>query len=69
MLGARATTARTRSRRGVNNSPPRQMIGKIPPRPLAAGEALHLDARRFGLLVILPGSRGQLLELQAPFDR
>jgi hypothetical protein len=39
----------------MNNPPPRQMIGKVPPRPLAGREALHLDAPRLGRRVIFPG--------------
>src|SRR5262249_31891391 len=54
----RAAAARARGRRRVNDAPPRQMIGEIPPRPLAPREALDLDARRLGLRLILAGGRG-----------
>lgn len=48
----------------MDNAPARQIGGKVAPCRLAPREALHLDALRFGLGVILPGGRGQLLELQ-----
>jgi hypothetical protein len=57
-----AAAARTRARRGVNNAPAWQIGGKVAPRRLAPREALHLHPRRLGL--ILPRSRGELLELQ-----
>jgi len=48
----------------VNNAPTRQMVRKVAARRLAPREALHLDAGRFGLGLILARSRGKLLELQ-----
>jgi hypothetical protein len=48
----------------MNDAPAQQIGGKVAPRPLPPREALHLDPRRLGLRVILPDSRGQLLELQ-----
>jgi hypothetical protein len=59
-----AAAARARGRRRMNDAPARQIGGKVAPRPLAPREALHLDARRLRLRVILPDSRGQFLELQ-----
>ena len=49
---------------GWTIAPARQIGGKVPPRRLAPREALHLDARRLGLRLILSGGRSQLLELQ-----
>src|SRR5262245_31290826 len=60
----RATTARARCQRRVNDAPPRQLIWEVPPRPLAPCEALHLDARLLGLRVVLSGGRGELLKLK-----
>ncbi len=59
-----AAAARARGRRGVDDAPARQIGGKVAPRRLAPREALHLDARRLGLRLILSRSRGELLELQ-----
>ena len=61
-LAAAAAWAGRRCR--VDNPPARQIGGKVPPRRLLPREALHLDARRLRLRLILPRSRGQLLELQ-----
>ena len=48
----------------MDDAPPRQVGGKVAPRRLVPREALHLDARRLGLGLILCGRRGKLLELQ-----
>ncbi|SEF12761.1 hypothetical protein SAMN05444161_8822 [Rhizobiales bacterium GAS191] len=60
----RAAAARASARRRVHDAPARQVGGKVAPCRLAPRKAFNLDARRFGLGVILPGGRGQLLELQ-----
>ena len=56
--------ARTRRRRRVNNPSARQVGREVAPRPRAPREALHLDARRLGLRLILARRRSQFLELQ-----
>ena len=48
----------------MDHASTRQIGGKVAPCPLPPREGLHLDALRFGLGVILPGGRSQLLELQ-----
>ena len=56
--------ARARRRCRVNNPPTRQIGRKVAPRPLAPREALHVDARRLSLRLVLARRRSQLLELQ-----
>ena len=48
----------------MHNPPAWQVIGEVPPCCPASSEAMHLDPRRLSLLLILPGSRTELLELQ-----
>ena len=56
--------ARARRRRRVNNPPARQIGRKVAPRPLTPREALHVDAPRLGLRLILARRRSQFLELK-----
>jgi hypothetical protein len=48
----------------VNDAPARQIGRKVAPRRRPPREALHLDARRPGLRLILARRRSQLLKLQ-----
>ena len=48
----------------MDDTPARQIGGKVAPRGRAPREATHLDARRLGLGLILCSGRGQFLELQ-----
>jgi len=48
----------------MDHPPTRQVIGKIPSRPLGPREALNLDAGALGFGGLFPRSRGQFLELQ-----
>src|SRR5262249_34867645 len=61
-LGAAA--ARAGGRRRVDDTPARQVLGKVPTRRLAPHEAANLDAGRLGLGLILPSRRGQFFQLQ-----
>src|SRR6266849_10453640 len=60
--GAAAAWAGSRHR--VNDTPARQVIGKIPPRRLAPRKATNLDARGLQLGSILAEPRSKLLKLQ-----
>ena len=60
---AAATTGAARWRR-VHDPPTRQIGGKVASRRLAPREALHLDACRLCLGLVLSRCRGQLLKLQ-----
>jgi hypothetical protein len=48
----------------MDDTPARQIGGKVAPSGRAPREATHLDARRLGLGLILCSGRGQFLELQ-----